>query len=57
MSKGSRQRPTNQLAFDANFDAIFRKDKDVCRKQPSSKSRTRTDRRSDPKGTSTPVGS
>ena len=25
--KGSRQRPTNKEAFDANFDAIFRKPK------------------------------
>ena len=57
MSKGSRQRPTNQLAFDANFDAIFGKKEDVPRKQPSSESRTRTDRRGNPKGTSTPVGS
>lgn len=45
MSKGSKQRPTNKAAFDANFDRIFRnkgKDKDVSRKQSSSKSRTRT---------------
>ena len=57
MSKGSRQRPTNKQAFDNNFDAIFGKNKDVSRKQSSSKSGTRTDRRGDPKGTSTPVGS
>lgn len=45
MSKGSRQRPTNKATFDANFDRIFRnkdKDKDVSRKQPSSKSPTRS---------------
>ena len=51
MSKGSRQRPTNKQAFDNNFDAIFGKNKDVSRKQSNSKSGTRTDRRSDPKGT------
>lgn len=57
MSKGSRQRPTNKLKFDENFDAIFGKGKNVSREQPSSKSRTRTNRRSNPEGTSTPVGS
>jgi len=25
MSKGSKQRPTDKVAFDANYDAIFRK--------------------------------
>jgi hypothetical protein len=25
MSKGSKQRPTNKAAFDANFDLIFNK--------------------------------
>lgn len=28
--KGSRQRPTNKLTFDQNFDRIFGKPKQVC---------------------------
>ena len=29
MSKGSKQRPTDLKAYSANYDAIFRKDKDM----------------------------
>lgn len=57
MSKGSRQRPTNKLKFDENFEAIFGKGKNVSKEQSSSKSRTRTNRRSNPEGTSAPMGS
>jgi hypothetical protein len=29
MSKGSKQRPTDLKAYSANYDAIFKKDKDM----------------------------
>jgi hypothetical protein len=34
--KGSKQRPTNKVAFNTNFDAIFRK-KDKDEKKPKGK--------------------
>lgn len=32
--KGSKQRPTNKAAFDANFDAIFGKPKKKRKEKP-----------------------
>jgi hypothetical protein len=29
MSKGSKQRPTNMVAYSSNYDKIFNKDKDM----------------------------
>jgi uncharacterized protein with von Willebrand factor type A (vWA) domain len=35
--KGSKQRPTNKATFDANFDAIFGKDKKPQEKKNDTK--------------------